>query len=121
MIGIARATQPEVGRHFGTITLVNPGLGAARGRALWALNMRTPIFSFLAIALLDHLPYPGPLAATTLIAAVASITFDAPWDSVAPPGAVLRLNCFEDQFILPFLLGRCLAIQPFVVFMRRLF
>lgn len=121
MIGIVRATQHEVGRYFATITLVNIGLGATSGLALWALDMPTPIVWAVAIALLNFLPYLGPLVATTLITAVALITFDAPLDILAPPGAFLLLNFIEDQLILPFVLGRRLAIHPVVIFVWVLF
>ncbi len=121
MIGIVRATQHEAGRYFATIPLVTIGAGAASELALWALDMPTPIVLDVEIALLNFLRYLGPLVATTLITAVASITFDAPFDILAPPGAFLLLSFVEDQPILPFLLGWHLVIHPVVIFVRVLF
>ena len=116
MIEIARTIQREVGRYFGTITLVNIGLGVATGLAMWVLDMPTPVVWGAAIALLNFLPYLGPMIATVLLAAVGLLTFDTPWTILAPPAAFLLLNFIEDQLILPFLLGRSLSLNPVVIF-----
>jgi predicted PurR-regulated permease PerM len=117
VVGIARTIQSEIGRYFATITLVNIGLGAATGVAMWALDMPTPLVWGVAIALLNFLPYIGPLVATVTLAAVGLLTFDTPWGMLAPPAAFLVLNFIEDQLILPFLLGRSLSLNPVVIFM----
>jgi predicted PurR-regulated permease PerM len=117
MLGILRTIQLEIGRYFATITLVNAGLGIATGLAMWALGMPTPIVWGVAIALLNFLPYIGPLIATVMLAAVGLLTFDTPWGMLAPPAAFLLLNFIEDQLILPFLLGRSLRLNPVVIFL----
>jgi predicted PurR-regulated permease PerM len=62
MLGILRTIQLEIGRYFATITLVNAGLGIATGMAMWALGMPTPLVWGVAVALLNFLPYLGPLS-----------------------------------------------------------
>jgi predicted PurR-regulated permease PerM len=116
VVGIARSIQSEIGRYFATIMLVNIGLGAASGAAMWALDMPTPLVWGVAIALLNFLPYIGPLVVTVTLAAVGLLTFDTPWGMLAPPAAFLLLNFIEDQLILPFLLGRSLSLNPVVIF-----
>ena len=117
MLQIARTIQSEIGRYFATITLVNIGLGAATGLALWLLGMPTPMVWAVAVALLNFLPYIGPLIATVTLAAVGLLTYDTPWGMLAPPAAFLLLNFIEDQLILPFLLGRSLRLNPVVIFL----
>ncbi|RPI43130.1 MAG: AI-2E family transporter [Betaproteobacteria bacterium] len=121
MLGILRTIQREIGQYFATITLVNIGLGVASGLAMWALGMPTPVVWAVAIALLNFLPYIGPLIATVLLGAVALLTFDAPLDILAPPAAFLLLNFIEDQLLLPFLFGRRLSLNPVVIFIWVLF
>lgn len=121
MLGILRTIQREVGRYFATITLGNIGLGIASALALWALDMPTPAVWGVAITLLNFLPYLGPLIATLLLAAVAVLTFDNLFAVLAPPGAFLLLNFIEDQFVMPFVLGRRLSINPVVIFVWVLF
>jgi predicted PurR-regulated permease PerM len=121
MIGILRTIQREIGHYFATITLVNIGLGAATGLAMWALGMPTPAVWGVAIALLNFLPYIGPLLFTALLSAVALLTFDTPLAILAPPAAFLVLNFIEDQLVLPFVLGRRLSIHPVVIFVWVLF
>jgi predicted PurR-regulated permease PerM len=121
MIGILRTIQREIGQYFATITLINIGLGVATGLAMWALGMPTPAVWGVAIALLNFLPYIGPLIFTVILSAVALLTFDAPLEILAPPAAFLVLNFIEDQLLLPFLLGRRLSINPVVIFLWVLF
>jgi predicted PurR-regulated permease PerM len=117
MLQIARTIQSEIARYFATITLVNIGLGAATGLAMWMLGMPTPVVWSVAVALLNFLPYIGPLIATVTLAAVGLLTYDTPWGMLAPPAAFLLLNFIEDQLILPFLLGRSLRLNPVVIFL----
>jgi predicted PurR-regulated permease PerM len=117
VVGILRTIQREVGRYFATITLVNIGLGIATGLALWALDVPTPIVWGVAVALLNFLPYLGPLIATVVLTAVGLLTSDGLWGMLAPPAAFLLLNFIEDQLILPFLLGRSLRLNPVVIFL----
>jgi predicted PurR-regulated permease PerM len=121
MVDILRAIQREIGRYFATITLVNVGLGTATGLALWALDMPTPLVWGVAVALLNFLPYIGPLIATVLLTAVSLLTFDSAFDILAPPAAFLLLNFLEDQLLLPFLFGRRFSINPVVIFVWVLF
>jgi predicted PurR-regulated permease PerM len=117
MVEILRTIQREIGRYFATITLVNIGLGVATGLALWALGMPTPAVWGVAVALLNFLPYLGPLIVTVMLTAVGLLTYDSPLGSLAPPAAFLLLNFIEDQLILPFLLGRSLSLNPVVIFL----
>ncbi len=116
MVEILRTIQREIGRYFGTITLMNIALGVATGFAMWALDMPTPLVWGVAVALLNFLPYLGPMIATVMLTAVGLLTFQTPWAILAPPAAFLLLNFIEDQLILPFLLGRSLSLNPVVIF-----
>jgi predicted PurR-regulated permease PerM len=116
-VEIAREVQREIGRYFATVTLVNIGLGTATGIAMWLLGMPTPLLWGVAVAALNFLPYLGPLAAIVMLTAVALVTFDNVWQALAPPAAFLALNLIEDQLVLPFVLGRSLALNPVVIFL----
>jgi len=120
-IDILRTIQKEIGSYFATITLVNIGLGTASGLALWALGMPTPIVWGAAITLLNFLPYLGPLIIMAMLTAVGMLTFDTPFDILAPAGAFLLLNFIEDQLILPFVLGKHFSVNPVVIFVWVLF
>lgn len=117
MIGILRTIQREVGRYFATITVVNISLGIATGLAMWALGMPTPAVWGLAVALLNFLPYLGALTSFVTLLAVGILTFDTPGAMVAPAAVFILLNFIEDQLILPFVLGRSLALNPVVIFL----
>jgi len=120
-IDILRTIQKEIGSYFATITLVNIALGTVSGLALWALGMPTPVVWGAAIALLNFLPYIGPLIITVLLTGVAALTFETPFDILAPAGTFLLLNFIEDQLILPFVLGKHFSVNPVVIFVWVLF
>lgn len=121
MVDIVRSIQREIGRYFATITLVNIALGTTTGLLLFALDMPTPLVWGVAVALLNFLPYIGPLIVTVLLSAVALLTFDTPLEILGPPAAFLLLNFVEDQLIMPFLFGRRFSINPVVIFVWVLF
>jgi predicted PurR-regulated permease PerM len=115
-VEISREIQREIGRYYVTITLINAGLGVATGFAMWLLGMPTPVLWGVAVALLNFLPYVGPLIAVVLLSAVALLTFDGALQILAPPAAFLVLNLIEDQLVQPLILGRRFAMNPVVIF-----
>jgi len=115
-VEIAQNLQREISTYFGTITLVNIGLGFATGVAMWMLGMPTPLVLGVMVALLNFLPYLGPMLASVAIAAVAIVTFDAPQAMVLPPVVYLILHLIEGQLIVPFVLGRRMAVNPVILF-----
>jgi len=115
-VEIAQNLQREISAYFGTITLVNIGLGFVTGGAMWMLGMPTPLVLGVMVALLNFLPYLGPMLASVVIAAVAIVTFDAPLAMVLPPVVYLILHLIEGQLVVPFVLGRRMAVNPVILF-----
>jgi predicted PurR-regulated permease PerM len=116
-VEIARDVQREIGRYFATFTLINAGLGAVTGVALWLLGMPTPLLWAVAVMLLNYLPYVGPLVGAVLIGAVSLVTFDTPLAILAPLGVYLILLVIEDQVVMPLVMGRSLALSPVLIFL----
>ena len=65
--------------YLGTITLVNMGVGALLALILWMLGMPTPLMWGGIAALLNYIPYLGPIAAALLLALGGLMTFQDPW------------------------------------------
>jgi predicted PurR-regulated permease PerM len=116
LLEILRTIQREVGRYFATVTLVNMCLGIATGLAMWALGMPTPAVWGVAVALLNFLPYIGALTSVAMLCAVGMLTFDTVGAMLAPAITFMVLNFIEDNLIVPFVLGRSLALNPVVIF-----
>jgi predicted PurR-regulated permease PerM len=116
VVEIAREIQTEIGRYFLTITFLSTGLGIATSLAMWALGMPTPLLWGVMAALLNFVPYLGPIIALAVITLVALFTFDQPSAIMAPPAVFLVLHFLEGQVAEPLIMGDRFAINPVVIF-----
>jgi predicted PurR-regulated permease PerM len=116
IVEMAREIQTEIGRYFLTITFLSTGLGIATSLSMWALGMPTPLLWGVIAALLNFVPYLGPIISLVVIAAVALFTFTDPTDIIAPPAVFLLLHFLEGQVAEPLIMGNRFAINPVVIF-----
>ncbi len=116
-VEIAHNLQREISAYFGTITLVNIGLGLVTGMAMWMLAMPTPLVLGVMVSLLNFLPYLGPMLASVILAGVAIVTFDTPQAMILPPVVYLILHMVEGQLVVPLVLGRRMAVNPVILFL----
>lgn len=114
------AAERKVARYFGTITLINAGLGIAVALALSALGLPLAVVWGFAAALLNFALYIGPalLAVSLLLAGL--INFDGAM-VVVPAAVYLFLNGMEAQFVTPSLVGRQMRVNPLFVFLSIVF
>ncbi len=121
MVGLVREIQSDVSRYVGTVTVINIGLGATAAIALHLAGLENPLFWGLLAALLNYIPYLGPLLGTVLLLAVGVLQFDAALDALAPAGIYLLLNLIESQLVTPLILGRSFSLNPVVILVWLLF
>ena len=65
--------------YIGTITLINVSLGALTALLLWMLGMDSPLMWGGIVAVLNYIPYLGPIAAAVLLGVGGLMTFADPW------------------------------------------
>ncbi len=116
VVEIARETEDDISYYLLTISLINAGLGAAVGTAMYLLGMPNPILWAVMAALFNYVPFLGAVTGISTVALVALITFDQPWPILLPPLSYLGITCIEAQFITPALLARRLTLNPVAVF-----
>jgi predicted PurR-regulated permease PerM len=75
----------------------------------------------MLIALLNFVPYFGPVAGIILLGAVGLLTFDTLWQALLPPAWYLLLHALEANLITPVLLGRRFTLNPVVIFASLIF
>lgn len=114
-------TQQTISRYLFLITVINIILGLAVALVMWWLDMPNPLVWGATAALLNYIPYVGPLINISIVALVSISTFFTPIDILIPPLAILTLNIIEGQFIQPYFVGRMLTINPVIVFLFILF
>ena len=75
----------DVSAYLGTITLINLTLGAIVAGALWLIGMPFPLMWGGIVALLNYIPYLGPILAAFLMALGGLMTFSDLWWAMLPP------------------------------------
>jgi len=112
---LTEAIRYEVGRYFGTVALINVGLGTCTALAMYALDMPNAILWGVLVAVFNFVPYLGPIAAFFILAVAALLTFDTLGRALAVPGVFLCLHLIEGQIVQPLTVGRRFEVNALVV------
>jgi predicted PurR-regulated permease PerM len=109
------AIRSEVGRYFGTVALINVGLGICTALAMYALDMPNAILWGVMAALFNFVPYLGPIAAFFILAIAALVTFENLGHALTIPGLFLCLHLVEGQLVQPLTVGRRFEVNSLVL------
>jgi len=112
---LTEAIRYEVGRYFGTVTLINVGLGICTALAMYALGMPNAILWGVLVAVFNFVPYLGPIAAFFILAVAALVTFKDLGHALAVPGVFICLHLIEGQIVQPLTVGRRFQVNALVV------
>jgi predicted PurR-regulated permease PerM len=114
----ARAIQEVVdatSTYLGTITIVNIAMGLAVSLILYLLDMPTPLMWGGIVAVLNYIPYLGPIASALLLALGGLMAFADPWYAFLPALCFIGVHLVEANLITPFFVGRRLTINPLLI------
>jgi predicted PurR-regulated permease PerM len=101
--------------YLGTITLVNVSMGAVVAFILWMLGMPTPLMWGGIVAVLNYIPYLGPIGSVLLLALGGLMAFPDPWYALLPALSFAGIHLVEANIITPSLVGRRLTINPLLI------
>ncbi|RHW16336.1 AI-2E family transporter [Sphingomonas gilva] len=105
----------DTSSYLGTITFINMGLGALIAWGLWMMGMPSPLMWGGIVALLNFVPYLGPILAAFLLALGGLMTFADIWMAMAPAALMIAAHTIEANFITPLIVGRRLTINPILI------
>jgi predicted PurR-regulated permease PerM len=114
-LAIVDQTQRDISGYLFTVTAINIGLGIAVIIAMYLLGMPDPLLWGVLAAVLNFVPYLGPISTLVVIMIVALTTFPTPSQSLIVGAAYLVLIVVESEFIKPILLGRRFTLNPVVI------
>lgn len=120
-VEIGRTIEMEIGRYFGAFTLLNIALGTLVAVVMYFLGLPNPALWGAVIALLNYVPYLGPVISLALITLVSLLTFDTLPRALLPPLVYLIIDAIEGNVIEPLLFGRSLSLNPIAIFVSLLF
>jgi predicted PurR-regulated permease PerM len=112
---VIQQTVDATSTYIGTITVINVCLGGLTAAILWALGMDSPVMWGGIVAVLNYIPYLGPIAAAVLLALGGLMTFVDPWAAMLPPAVFIGLHLIEANVITPLIVGHRLTINPLLI------
>jgi predicted PurR-regulated permease PerM len=101
--------------YLGTITVINVTLGALTALILWYLGMDSPLMWGGIVAVLNYIPYLGPIASALLLFIGGLMTFPDAWSALLPPAIFVGLHMVEANFVTPLIVGKKLTISPLAI------
>ncbi len=112
-----RQAQREVGQYLATAGLINVVLGLLCGIVMNLLGLQNPLLWGTMAAVLNYVPYIGPLLMSGMLLLAGVVSFGVAWAMLAPAGAFLLLHAIESNFVTPLVVGRRLRLNPMAVFL----
>jgi predicted PurR-regulated permease PerM len=120
-VEISHEIQQNISKYLFTVSLINIGLGALVSGGLFFMGVPNALMWGMLVAVLNFVPYFGPVAGIILLATVGFLTFDTLWSALLPAGWYLLLHLLEGNFLTPVLLGRRFTLNPVVIFVSLIF
>jgi predicted PurR-regulated permease PerM len=117
-LAVARVIQNVVdatSAYVITIATINLCLGAAVTVALWLIGMPSPMMWGGIVALLNFIPYFGPMLAAVLMGLGGLMVFDDVWVALLPAAIQVGFHLVEANAITPMVLGRRLTMNPLLI------
>jgi predicted PurR-regulated permease PerM len=112
---VMRDVQDRVGSYILTVGLINTAVGIVVTVGAWALGMPYPVMWGGLAALLNFLPYVGPLAMIALLTLFGLGTADAPLVGLLPAAVYLGLHTVESNLVTPAILGARFTMNPVLI------
>ena len=120
-VEISHEIQQNISHYLFSVSLINIGMGLVVGGGLFFLGVPNAAMWGVCVAVLNFVPYFGPVAGVIVLAAVGLLTFNTLWQGLLPPAWYLGLHALEANLITPVLLGRRFTLNPVVLFVSLIF
>jgi predicted PurR-regulated permease PerM len=112
---VVRDVQDRVGSYILTVAVINAGMGVVVAFGAWLIGLEAPIMWGGLAALLNFLPYIGPIAMTAALALFGIGTSDTILAGLIPPAAYLVLHGIEANLFTPSVLGVRFTLNPVLI------
>jgi predicted PurR-regulated permease PerM len=120
-VEITHELQKNISAFLFTISCINVGFGVLVGLGAMLVGMPNALLWGAMAAVLNFIPYFGPLTGVVVLAIAGFVTFDTIGHALLPPAIYLALHTVESNFFTPLLLGRRLTMNPVMIFISLMF
>ncbi|HAU21111.1 MAG TPA: AI-2E family transporter, partial [Erythrobacter sp.] len=109
---VMREVQDRVAAYILTVGWINAGVGVVVATGAWLMGVEAPVMWGGLAAILNFLPYIGPLVMTGLLTLFGIGTADTVLLGLVPAAAYLALHTVESNVITPSILGARFTMNP---------
>ncbi len=110
-----REMQDRVGAYIFTVAWINVCVGLIVALGAWAMGVEAPVMWGGLAALLNFIPYIGPLLMTSLLGLFGIATAETAVLGIIPAVAYLGLHTVEANVVTPSILGARFTMNPVMI------
>lgn len=110
-----KGVYENLSHYVRTVALINLAVGVLVCLATWALGLDVPVMWGGLAALLNFIPYLGPMVMVTLLTLVGLGAGGSIWQGLAPVLSYLVLHLVESNVVTPAVLGNRLQVSPIAI------
>ena len=112
---VLREVQDRVAAYILTVSVINSGVGLIVAAGAWFLGVEAPVMWGGLAAILNFLPYIGPLLMMALLTLFGIGTADTILLGLIPAAAYLALHTVEGNVVTPSILGARFTMNPVMI------
>lgn len=112
---VIRDVQDRVAAYILTVTWINAGVGLIVGLGAWAFGLEAPVMWGGLAAIMNFIPYIGPLTMVAILALFGVGTADTALLGIVPAAAYLGLHAVESNVVTPSILGARFTMNPVLI------
>ena len=120
-VEISHEIQQRISNYLFSVSLINLGLGIVVSVGLHFMDVPNAVMWGLLVAVLNFVPYFGPVAGVLVLGVVGLLAFDTLGRALIPAVWYLALHLLEANLVTPVLLGRRFTLNPVVIFISLIF
>jgi predicted PurR-regulated permease PerM len=121
VVEISHEIQQNISNYLFSVSLINIGVGIIVSGGLYFMGVPNAAMWGMLVAVLNFIPYFGPVSGVILLGIVGLLTFDTVSQGLLPPALYLLLHFVEANLVTPVFLGRRFTLNPVVIFVSLIF
>ena len=110
-----REMQDRVAAYIFTVAWINGCVGIVVAIGAWAMGVEAPVMWGGLAAMLNFIPYIGPLVMTSLLGLFGIGTAETALVGMIPAAAYLGLHAVEANIVTPAILGARFTMNPVMI------